>query len=87
VQYGAEWEIAQISRCTVISNDPVWKHRERMRRIAKELSGCFHTKTAAAIRMVHERQYAAIRLRLVQRRKLAGLRAERFFGLFRVSRT
>ena len=51
-----------------------------MRGIAEELSRCFHAKTAAPIRMVHQRKYASVTACLFQWRKLPHLRTERLVG-------
>jgi hypothetical protein len=76
MQHGAQWNVPQIGRCAVITHDGIRQQRERMRRgEAEDARGC-HAKAAAAIRMIHKDEFAAVGVRFFQRRELPRFGAE-----------
>ena len=77
VQHGAERDVPQIRRCAVIADDAVGQHGEGVRGVSEIRALPLHAKAAAAVGMIHEHQFAAIGVRLFQRRKLPRLGPER----------
>jgi hypothetical protein len=78
MQHRAQRNVAQISRCAVITHESIRQQGKRMRRSeAEDARGC-HADAATTIRMIHEDEFATIRVRFLQRRELAGFGAKRF---------
>ena len=83
VQHGAERDVTEIRRCTVILDDAEGQHGERVGWVIVESARRLHTDAATAVRSVHEDELPSIRIRLLQGRKLPHLRPERLGLRFR----
>ena len=60
VHYGAERDVPQIGRCAVITHDTIRQHGEWVRVIAEEHARSLQANAAAAVRMIHEDEFATI---------------------------
>ena len=80
VQHGAERDVPQIRRCAVIADDAVGEHGEGVRSVSEIRARPLHADAAAAVGMIHEHEFAPVRVRLFQRRKLPRFGPERLVG-------
>ena len=72
MQHRSQWNVAQFGRCAVITHEGIRQQGKWMRRSETEDARGCHAKAAAPIRVIHEDEFAAIRVRFFQRRELAG---------------
>ena len=77
VQHGAERDVPEIRRCAVIADDAVGEHGEGVRGVSEIRARPLHADAAAAVRMIHEHEFAPVGVRLFQRRKLPRFGPER----------
>jgi hypothetical protein len=80
MQHGAERDVPQVRRCTVIVDDTIRKHGKRVRIVPEKHAGSLHSNAAPAVRMIHKHKFAPIGVRLFQRRKLSRLGTKGLVG-------
>ena len=79
MEHGADGNVPQTGRRTLIANDAIGQHGEGVRRVAEVGALTLDTKTAAAVGVVDKGQFTAEAMRLSERGEFSCLRTERFF--------
>ena len=78
VQYGPERNIPQIRRRPLVMGDAVGEHGKGVRIVSEELSFSLNADATTTVCMIHEDKFAAIGVRLFERREFPRLGAEGF---------
>ena len=84
VQHGAERDVAQIGRCTMIAHEAVGQQGEGVWVVAKKHAGSLHPDAAAAVRMVDEHEFTPVGIGFFQRGKFSRFGPENLGLLFLV---